>query len=92
MPVSLRLPEDVKKRVEKLAKAQDVTPHGFMLDAIREKLAAEEARVAFHAEAKRRLERMKRTGAGIPAEEVFEYLRQRAAGGPVKRPKPRRIA
>jgi predicted transcriptional regulator len=92
MPVSLRLPEDVKKRVEKLAKAQDVTPHGFMLEAIREKLAAEEARAAFHAEAKRRLERMKRTGTGIPAEEVFEYLRRRATGGPAKRPKSRKIA
>jgi len=35
---------------------------------------------------------MKRTGTGIPAEEVFEYLRQRAAGGRVRRPKPRKIA
>lgn len=91
MPVSLRLPEELKKRVEKVAEAQDVTPHGFMLEAIREKLAAEEARAAFHAEARRRLERMKRTGTGIPAEEVFEYLRQRAAGGPAKRPKSRKI-
>jgi len=92
MPVSLRLPEDVKKRVEKLARAQEVTPHGFMLEAIREKLAAEEARAAFHAEAKRRLERMKKAGTGIPAEEVFEYLRQRAEGGRARRPKPRKIA
>jgi len=92
MPVSLRLPEDVKKRVEKLAKAQDVTPHGFMLDAIREKLEADETRAVFQEEAKRRLERMKRTGAGIPAEEVFEYLQQRAEGAPAKRPKPRKIA
>jgi predicted transcriptional regulator len=92
MPVSLRLPEDLKRRVEKLAKAQDVTPHGFMLEAIREKLAAEEARAAFHADAERRLERMKRTGTGIPAEEVFEYLRQRAEGARVRRPKSRKIA
>ena len=91
MPVSLRLPEELKKRVEKVAEAQDVTPHGFMLEAIREKLAAEEARAGFHAEARRRLERMKRTGTGIPAEQVFEYLRQRAAGGPAKRPKSRKI-
>jgi hypothetical protein len=92
MPVSLRLPEAVKKRIAKLAKAQDLTPHGFMLDAIREKLDAEEARTAFHAEARRRLERMKRTGAGIPAAEVFEYLARRAQGAAVKRPKPRKIA
>jgi predicted transcriptional regulator len=91
MPVSLRLPEAVKKRIAKLAKAQDLTPHGFMLDAIREKLEAEEARAAFHAEARRRLERMKRTGAGIPAGEVFEYLQQRAAGAATRRPKTRKI-
>ena len=90
--VSLRLPEDVKRRIAKLAKAQDVTPHGFMLDAIREKLEAEEARAAFHAEARRRLARMKKTGIGIPAEEVFDYLRQRAEGKAVARPKARKVA
>jgi predicted transcriptional regulator len=92
MAVSLRLPEDVKKRVAKLAKAQDVTPHGFMLDAIREKLEAEEARAAFHADARRRLARMKKSGTGIPAEEVFEYLTQRAEGKPAVRPKSRKVS
>jgi predicted transcriptional regulator len=92
MAVSLRVPEEVKKRVERLARAQDLTPHGFMLAAIREKVEAEEARAAFHAEAKRRLARMKRTGVGIPAEEVFEYLRQRAGGRSVERPKARKVA
>ncbi len=92
MAVSLRVPEDVKKRIAKLAKAQDLTPHGFMLEAIREKLEAEEARAAFHADAKRRLARMKKTGAGIPAEEVFDYLKQRAGGRTAERPKPRKIA
>lgn len=92
MPVSLRLPDEMKKRIEKLAHAQDLTPHGFMLEAIREKLEAEEARAEFHAGAKRRLERMKRDGAGIPAEEVFEYLGQLARGVRAKRPKPRKLA
>ncbi|MGH8681428.1 MAG: CopG family ribbon-helix-helix protein [Burkholderiales bacterium] len=92
MAVSLRVPEEVKKRIAKLAKAQDMTPHGFMLEAIREKLEAEEARAAFHADAKRRLARMRKTGAGIPAAEVFEYLKQRAEGKRADRPKPRKIA
>jgi predicted transcriptional regulator len=92
MAVSLRVPEDVKKRIAKLAKAQDVTPHGFMLEAIREKLEAEEARAAFHDEAKRRLARMKKTGAGIPAEEVFEYLQQRGEGKTATRPRARKVA
>jgi len=92
MAVSLRVPEDVKKRVAKVAKVQEVTPHGFMLEAIREKLEAEEARAALLEEAKRRLARMKKTATGIPAEEVFEYLRQRAEGRTAARPRARKIA
>jgi predicted transcriptional regulator len=92
MAVSLRIPEEVKKRVARLARAQDLTPHGFMLEAIREKVEAEEARAAFHAEAKQRLARMKKAGTGIPAEEVFEYLRKRAAGEAAERPKARKVA
>jgi predicted transcriptional regulator len=91
MAVSLRVPEEVKKRIDKLAKQQDVTPHGFMLEAIREKVEAEEARLAFHAEAERRLARMKKTGVGIPAQEVFEYLQRRAGGRKATRPKPRKL-
>jgi predicted transcriptional regulator len=92
MAVSLRIPEEVKKRVARLARTQDVTPHGFMLAAIREKVEADEARAAFHAEAKRRLARMKKAGTGIPAEEVFEYLRHRAEGKMAERPKARKVA
>ena len=91
MAVSLRVPEEVKKRIVKLARQRDVTPHGFMLEAIREKVEAEEARLAFHAEGERRLTQMKKTGVGIPAEEVFEYLQQRAQGRKVARPKPRKL-
>jgi predicted transcriptional regulator len=91
MAVSLRVPEEVKRRIDALAKQQDVTPHGFMLEAIREKVEAEEARLAFHAEAERRLARMKKTGVGIPAQDVFEYLQGRAAGRKVTRPKPRKL-
>lgn len=92
MAVSLRLSPEVKKKIAKLAEAQDTTAHAFMLAAIREKVEAEAARAAFHAEGKRRLARMQRTGLGIPAEEVFDYLEQRALGKPAVRPKPRRIA
>ena len=92
MAVSLRLPPEVKKKIERIAEAQDTTAHAFMLAAIREKVEAEAARAAFHAEGKRRLARMKRSGLGIPADEVFDYLEQRALGKPAVRPKSRRIA
>lgn len=92
MPVSLRIPETVKRRVAKRAQAQQTTAHAFMLEAIQEKLEAEEARAAFHAEAQRRLAKMKRSGAGIPASQVFDYLLARARGRKPARPKTRKIA
>ncbi len=90
MAVSLRVPEDVKKRVDRLADAQDTTAHAFMLEAIRDKVEAEEARTAFHEEARLRRARMKRSGKGIPAAEVFAYLDARSKGGNPARPKARR--
>jgi predicted transcriptional regulator len=91
MAVSLRVPEVMKKRIAKLAKAQDMTAHAFMLEAIREKIEAEQARISFRAEGERRLARMKSTGAGIPADEVFAYLERRAKGTTAPRPKARKI-
>lgn len=92
MAVSLRVPDDVKRRIVKLAQGKDTTAHAFMLAAIREKLEAEEARAALHAEARRRLARMKRSGLAISAAEVFAYLRNRAKGKRPARPRLRRIA
>jgi predicted transcriptional regulator len=92
MAVSLRVPEQVKRRIAKLARRRKTTPHALMLEAISEKVEAEEARAVFHAEASRRLKSMKKSGRGIPAAEVFEYLEQRAEGKPAERPKARKLA
>lgn len=91
MAVSLRLPEKTKRRVEKLARAQDVTPHAFMVNAIEERLSAEEEHAAFLAEAERRAAEFRKTGKGIPAEEVFDYLRKRVQGKAAVRPKARKL-
>lgn len=91
MAVSLRVPPEVKRKVARLAEEQDTTSHAFMLEAIREKVAADEARAAFHAEGRRRLARMKKTGLGIPVEETLAYFRDRAAGKNPQRPRPRKI-
>jgi predicted transcriptional regulator len=91
MTVSLRVPGELKKRIAKLARESDTTPHAFMLEALREKVEAENARLAYLAEASCRLARMKKTGTGIPGEEVFEYLQRRAEGHKAARPKARKI-
>jgi predicted transcriptional regulator len=92
MAVSLRLSDPLRKRLVRLARVRETTPHALMLEAIGEKLAAEEAREALLAEAKHRLARMKRSGAGIPASEVFAYLEARARGRPARRPGARKLA
>ena len=92
MAVSLRVPDDLKKRIAKLAQRRKTTPHALMLEAINEKLQAEGARTAFHAEANRRLRAMKKTGMAIPADEVFEYLESLGEGKPAARPKARKLA
>lgn len=86
MPVSLRVPPDVSKRIARLVASRKTSPHAFMLDAIQEKLEAEEQEAAFLAEAERRLARMKQSGKGIPADEVFTFLEARVRGRKVKRP------
>ncbi len=91
MAVSLRIPEEIKRRVEKLAQTRDTTAHAFMVGAIEERLLAEETRAEYHVEATARLSRMKKTGKGIPADEVFDYLRERVQGKPAVRPKARKI-
>src|SRR5688500_5977538 len=92
MAVSLRVLEEVKMRIAKLAQRRKTTPHALMLEAIKERLALEEARAEFHAEVRRRLRAMKRTGMAIPADEVFEYLESRAEGKSPARPRARKIA
>lgn len=91
MAISLRVSDEVRARIAKIAEAQEVTAHAFMLEAIREKLEAEEMRTAFHAEATRRLAKMKKDGRGIPAEEVFDYLVRRVKGENPTRPKARKL-
>lgn len=91
MAVSIRVTEEMRARIARLAEEREVTPHGFMLEAIQEKVEAEEARLAFIKQAEHRLARMKKSGLGFPSTEVFEYLQQRATGRRVSRPKPRRM-
>ena len=91
MPVSLRVPVEMAERIAKLVDARDTSAHAFMLEAIQEKLDAEEAQAAFHAEAQRRLAGMKKTGKAIPAAEVFGYLRARVRGEKTRRPKARKL-
>ena len=86
---SLKLPEDIKQLAATAAKQQGVTPHAFMVDAIRTAAVAAEKRAAFVTDAIAARSGTLKSGKGHSAAEVHAYIRARAEGKAVARPKAR---
>ena len=84
---SLKLPEELKERAASAAEKLGQTPHAFMVEAIATATDRAERRAQFVAEALTADEAMTKTGLGYEADEVFAYLRKRAAGKKAVRPK-----
>jgi predicted transcriptional regulator len=84
---SLKLPDDVKQLALSAAKHQGVTPHAFMVEAIREAATAAEKRAQFVADAVASREGMLKSGKGYAAEDVHAYLRARVRGESAPKPK-----
>ena len=85
---SIRLSDDLKQRIAEAAGHAGQTPHAFMLDAIAERVAAEEQRRDFHELAEQRYARIVDSGETISWPAMRDYLRRRLAGEAVARPKP----
>jgi predicted transcriptional regulator len=84
---SLKLPDDVKSRAAAAAKRRGVTPHAFMVEAIRTAASAAERRAEFVAAAVSARKTLKRTGSGYRAADVHAYLRARARGESAAKPR-----
>ncbi|MFZ6722529.1 CopG family ribbon-helix-helix protein [Undibacterium sp. Ji49W] len=82
---SLKLSEDLKQRAAAVAQDLGMTPHAFMVDAIRRASDAAEKHAEFVAQAKAARKKTLKSGLGFEAEEVHDYLRERiaAANAPV---------
>lgn len=78
---SLKLSEELKQRAANAAQELGITPHAFMVDAIRTAADQAERRSQFVAEAQAARADMLRSGQGFSADAVREHLRQRASGG-----------
>ncbi|MBS0449807.1 MAG: hypothetical protein JSS14_00715 [Proteobacteria bacterium] len=84
---SLKLPEDVKQLAASAATQQGVTPHAFMVEAIRAAALAARQRANFvSAAAASRVEAME-SGKGYAASEVHDYLSSRVQGKAAAKPK-----
>jgi len=84
---SLKLPDDVKDRAVAAAKRRGVSPHAFMVEAIRSAASAAERRAEFISVAVSARKAMKKSGAGYRATDVGSYLRARARAQAAPKPK-----
>jgi predicted DNA-binding protein len=86
---SLKLPDEMKRRIQSLVEGTARTPHAFMLEAIDRFVTQEELRRRFGAEAREAEEATERSGKAYEATAVFDYLEARARGEHPRRPRPR---
>ena len=83
---SLKLPEEVKQLAVAAAKQQGITPHAFMVDAIRAAAANAEKRAQFVNDAIAARQEAAQSGEGYAAEDVHAYLRAQVQGKPAPMP------
>ena len=84
---SLKLPDDVKRLAAAAAKKRGVTPHAFMVEAIRSAAESAKLRAAFVADADTAHKEALASGKGFAASDVHAYLRARVRGVRGRKPK-----
>jgi predicted transcriptional regulator len=84
---SLKLSEELKVRACAAARLRGVTPHAFMVEAIREtaELTEKRARLVAHAAATR--DHTRKSHRGYASEDVHAYVKDLAAGKRPRKPK-----
>ncbi len=85
---SLKLPQDLKEKVGKLAHGVAQTPHAYMVEAIEHKVAQDEKRQDFIKAALGSAAETKRTGIAYAHDDVWDYILRKARGQKARKPKP----
>jgi predicted transcriptional regulator len=86
---SLKLPEELKRRIERLAGAANKTPHAFMIEALSQEADRAESRERFAQDAAISESEAMASGKAVPLGAAFDYLQSRVAGKPTRRPRAR---
>ena len=86
---SLKLSEELKKRIAALVAGTDRSAHSFMVEAIEQAAQREELRRRFGAEAAEAERETEASGKAYDAAEVFDHLEARARGESTRRPQPK---
>jgi predicted transcriptional regulator len=85
---TLKLPDNLKKRIAPLAKSAGKTAHAWMVEAIETQATLAEKRTAFVADARAAEAEVERTGKVYAFDDVHRYMRALASGKKARRPKP----
>ena len=85
---TLKLPENLKKRIAPLAESAGKTAHAWMVEAIETQATLAEKRTAFVADARAAEAEVERTGKVYAFDDVHRYMRALASGKKARRPKP----
>ena len=89
---TIRLPEELRARIALAAERAGTTAHGFILEAIAEKAAQEEARADFHDTADQRYATIVASGKAIPWADMQRYLDNRISGKKAPKPVAKKLA
>lgn len=84
---SLKLPGDLKERIDHLARENGASTHAYMLAALQEHAERAELAQQFLKDAIAADEAMQKSGKGYLAQEVHGYLTKRARGQKATRPR-----
>jgi predicted transcriptional regulator len=87
MATSIKLPEDLKKRIARAVKGTDQSAHAFMVEAIRQETERAEKRRGFVADAYAARAEFRRSGMGYALAEVKAHYRAKFQGRRSRKPK-----
>lgn len=85
-PVAVKIDEETKARVKRLAESRQRSAHWLMREAITQYVEREEKREAFRQDALKAWEEYQRTGLHLTGEEVEAWMKQLEAGHDVEPP------
>ena len=91
-PTSLKLPADLKAKIDDLAGKEGLSAHAFMLQTLRAAAELATLREQFSRDAQDALQHMQSTHQGYELDDVRDYFGKLAQYRKGKGPKPRRPA
>lgn len=85
-PMAIKIDEDTKARLKRLAEARQRTPHWLMREAISQYVEREEKREAFRQETLKAWEDFRATGLYVSADEADAWLAALEQGNDIEPP------